>query len=102
MYRCGIFHQLGGLILLGWENSVWIHIELRRSSVDANPVWGYHFYKEVSVFSRTVLVFSFFHGSLSDLKLSLFLRLGLACLWHEVCENVALGKTVGGQLVEVC
>ena len=50
VYRCGIFHQLGGLILLGWENSVWIHIELRRSSVDANPVWGYHFYKEVSVF----------------------------------------------------
>ena len=51
---------------------MWIHIELKRSSVDANPVWGYHFYNEVSVFSRNVLVFSFFHGSLSDLKLHFF------------------------------
>lgn len=50
----------------------------------------------MSVFSQNVLVFSFFHCSLSDLKLSLFLRLRLACLWHKVCENVALGKRVVG------
>lgn len=76
---------------------MWIYIELKQSSVDVNQVWGgYHFYKEMSVFSQNVLVFSFFHCSLSNLKLSLFLRLRLACLWHEVCENVALGKRVVG------
>lgn len=50
----------------------------------------------MSVFSWNVLVFSFFRCSLSDLKLSVFLRFGPACLWHEVCENVALGKRVAG------
>lgn len=41
MYRRWIFHQLGGIILLGWENSAWIHIELlKQSRVDAKSGLG--------------------------------------------------------------
>lgn len=55
------FHQLGGIIPLGWGNSAWTHLELlQQSSVDANSGLGGSLLQSSVFFLGYVLVFFFF------------------------------------------